>query len=207
MIPLARWLEADSPVEPAFLMPQSVSAIEEAGETFTATDSVPAPLSLVTPKDEYIAQLEEVLRLPQEEAERIRSECSQRESELIERIGAVSAESIANNVAAAISEMKSDLELVLADALTPFISEQIRQNAIAELLGLVQSVISDGGSLELDIHAPSDLHGILGDSLTRRGLAARFHDASQIIITCGSLRTRFEELSVRWLDEVNGRDG
>ena len=103
--------------------------------------------------------------------------------------------------------MRSDLGLVLADALTPFISEQARQRAIGELLDLVEAVLSEAGSVELDIQAPSDLHNVLGDSLTRRNITARFLDSSQIIITCGSLRSRFEELSGEWLDAVKGYKG
>jgi hypothetical protein len=207
MIPLARWLETDSPVEPAFLIPQSVSAVEDGGEVFANTDSDLAPPSLTDPRDEYIAQLEESLRLSQEEAERIRAEAIQSERELIERLGVVSAESIADNILAVMSGMKSDLEVALADALTPFISEQVRENAIGQLLGLVEAALSEAGSLELDIHAPLDLHGSLGDSLTRRNITARFHDSAHISITCGSLRSRFEELSGQWLDEIKGRNG
>ena len=102
MIPLARWLETGSPVEPAFLMPHSVSTVEEAGETFANTDSDSAPLSLTDPKDEYIAQLEESLRLSQEEAEHLRTEASQREKQLIERLGGGLAESISNSITAAL---------------------------------------------------------------------------------------------------------
>lgn len=205
MIPLARWLETGSPPGLAVSMPYDAGVEDGASvPLFTAeNDSVPADVS--DPRDDHIAELEEALRLSQQEAERLKDEMKQREVDMLERLGAMSAEAIAESMNTAMSRMRLDLETVLADVLTPFISGQIRQRATSDLLDLVATAVSESHSVELDIHAPSELHDILGEHLTRGNISARFHESNQIMVSCGSLRSRFEELSAQWLSQIDGR--
>ncbi|MFM8748036.1 MAG: hypothetical protein ACKOED_15425 [Aestuariivirga sp.] len=202
MIPLARWLEggAEAPPAPAFALMSGDDALDCAPAE--PEPAAPAATDASGATAQQLAELEDALRHAREQAERERNEFRERERELIECAAAAAVQALAEGLARMTSEIKSDVECALMDALAPFISAEIRRSAIDELVKLIETAASNPGDLGLVIHAPGELHGPLAEGLAARGIPAELRDSAEIALVCGPLRSRFEELSATWLASV-----
>lgn len=199
MIPLAHWLASgghDADVRAGVHGPQSPAT------DMPRPEQEPDPAASLEPAGNlsgHIRELEDSLELAKSQAEQARNEHQKRESELLERCGLEWTQIIAGHMDAIATGLRSDLEIVMNDLLTPFLARAVRQAAIRQLVDLIEQTVTGSADLELVVNVPQDLHETLAAYFAKRGFTATFCDAAEISVSTGSQKHRFEELGKKWL--------
>lgn len=98
------------------------------------------------------------------------------------------------------------LEESLCQALLPFLGEQARMRAVSDLKDLLVQELQQAESPVLEIRAPAEFHEALSVLRDHAGVSLTATECETIEIVLVTERKRFEELSSRWLEVIQGRD-
>lgn len=199
MIPLSIWLaERHQPPEVPFT----------AGETEDQASLPDSPGEAEHQDSAEFAQREEALLAALKEAEeKLQQQLlaqAERERELELRLGEDLGRRLQSEVLRAVEGLLQAVEESLSQALTPFLNEHVRAKAIAELTELIRREIQRSDSPVLEIRAPTRLHDALravGDE-ANVSIAVAPSEIIEVVLT--TERRRFEELSARWLEAIEG---
>lgn len=206
MIPLERWLRDQtgaSQPDAAFMtpaMPMSGDVLEEPNSATNWGRDLEAG------HENRIRVLEDALQVAEAALTRMREDHEAREREISERLGAEAIEKLSGLFQHAINAFSRRLEETLADALQPFLSEEIRKRSTGALLDMVQTSIRETTSSLLEIRAPGYLHGLLQSTLDRMDLPVIILDSQEIEMRFDTHVDRFDDLSAEWISIIRGEN-
>lgn len=83
-------------------------------------------------------------------------------------------EVLAELLAAGLREIEARTASTVARVLERFVNAQVREAAVAELMALLQAVLSKGEAAKLEVSGPQDLLAVIQDRLAGQLGAARF---------------------------------
>jgi hypothetical protein len=199
MIPLSLWLaERHPPPDVPFI---DAAAEEQASPLIDAGEAEPEGGADPVQREEALLS---ALREAEEKLQQQLLMQMERERELELRLGEELGRRLQSDISRSIEDLLEALEESLVHVLTPFLKEHARQKAIAELAEMVRREIQRSDTPVLEIRAPTRLH----DALRAVGEEAKVSIAvapSEIIeVVLTTERRRFEELSARWLEAIEG---
>jgi flagellar biosynthesis/type III secretory pathway protein FliH len=112
---------------------------------------------------------------------------------------------LAEQLMAAIGEMRDCIAGSVERVLTPFVSQSVRQEAIRQLRATIDDLIAANRGISLEVSGPEDLLDAMRSSLSNAGVAVSYivNEASDVQIKAGGsiVETRIAE----WMRSTEGQ--
>jgi hypothetical protein len=202
MIPLSHWLTGRSSPESSPLL--GLEAYELAAlETMPDGEACPEGSPEAPDLEET---LRAALRRAEEQLEKLSLVHAERERKLMDRLGEELAGHIASEIDRAFGSALGTLEESVCQALSPFLGEQARVQAVRELRNLIEQELLRADSPALEIRVPAELYDALAGVQESTGVSLTVTDCQTVEVAFAAERLRFEELSSRWLAIIQGRE-
>jgi hypothetical protein len=199
MIPLSLWLAERHP-------PPDVPLMDIANEEHASP--LISPEEAAAQGDVDFAQREEALLLAVSEAEaKLQQQLllqMERERELERCLGEDLGRRLESEISKSVGALLEAIEESLVQALTPFLNEQTRLKAITELTEMVRHELQRSDLPVLEIRAPARFHEALRSAADGANTSMTLAPSEIVEVILTAERRRFEELSARWVDAIEG---
>ena len=129
---------------------------------------------------------------------------AEKERELLSRLGDDLSSRIATEMSRALDDVLGILEECLGEVLTPFLCDKARARATSRLLDLVREELRQTDDPVLEIRAPAELHDSLSLLREAADVSSTLTESGTVEIVRSAHRMRFEELSLRWCQVIEG---
>lgn len=201
MIPLSQWLAERHPPQDA---PRPAEAVEE-HMVLTPEPECDLDESIAN----AVAQREEELLTAVREAEaKLEQQAlshAARERELEARLGAELGRRLQSEISSAFEGLLTTIEESLAQLLAPFLTEQARIRATADLMDLIRRDMQQSEAPLIEIRAPAGLHDAMRCLGDEAGIAVTDGSSDIVELVFSTDRRRFEDLSARWVETIGGQ--
>lgn len=112
------------------------------------------------------------------------------------------AEKLAEQFAAGIREIETNVANITARILKPFLAENAHRQAIAELLEALEILIGKNQGMTLEIFGPEDLLQLIREKLRDRNVAAIFSPGDDVDVRVVAGQTILETSLGAWMDQL-----
>lgn len=199
MIPLAKWLQDDTPPVPDFMSGLA---------TMPAEDPAAA--------ERHQAEIEEAYQrgradgaaerdaIHAEESAAQEAASSAREAALIAEWSAKFSDQLAAAIETSLANLRRDIETALEKVLSSVLEDGVRRQLSSSLLQVVENETSGTGRLPLEISAPEDLHDHIRSACESRGLTLSLTHSPEIKVVFRDGLLRFDDMSKHWLEMIKG---
>jgi hypothetical protein len=151
-------------------------------------------------------ELRAALKRAEDQLEELSLVHAEKERQLVNRLGEELGRHISSAIDRAFGSALVMLEESLCQALLPFLGEQARMRALSDLRDLLVQELQQAEAPVLEIRAPAELHEALSVLRNHAGVSLTATECKTIEIVLVTERKRFEELSSRWLEVIQGRE-
>ena len=199
MIPLERWLLSRTggtqPAAPPIAMEQAVDC--PPAELVSSVEGVAIPKV-----DNRLQELEQALATALCDHEELRQQGLKREQQLLDELGDDLSRHLSQAITDGLARLQSSIETAISQILMPFLRNDARAMALAELRTLISQTLSEATQPLIHVKAPGHLHAALRDHLAECGLATTVIEAESVELDFVDRRARFEELSSLWIERL-----
>jgi len=202
MIPLAHWLTERADAAGSLASEPALEEFPQPDDIFEP-ESPPSGYSDTQGREE---ELREALHKAEQRLEELSLAHAEKERELLNRIGDELTSRIAAEMSRALDDVLSKLEEALGDVLRPFLCEQARAKAVSSLIELVKEELRQTDDPVLEIRAPADMHEPLLALRELGDVSSTLIESRTVEIIRATNRIRFEELSLRWCQAIEGNN-
>lgn len=205
MIPLSRWLAQQDDPEASQPPSGTTDDVPEAEISQASEQHLIAEDSSL----QHAAREEElcaVLAAAEERAAELSAALAQREVELKAAFAEDLADRLAAGIGGAFDTLLRKLEDALAEVLTPFLTREARDKAMAELQDILARELREADEPVLALKAPAELHDRLETLRPHLAVSTALVESDRIEIVFAGRRLRFEEMSSRWCSAIKGED-
>lgn len=193
MIPLSLWLSG-----PPQVYQDGHEGIVSGAENPDAF-SIASELPQVDESRHTIEALQHALHTAEERLEQcIRDSAASREV-LLNKLAEGFNHQLSVALERGLTSFRQDVEEVLAEVLRPFLTLSISKKACEELLRLIVQELRESRDPPLEVRVPEELLGVIEPYLSDVNAAATMGECDHVEIIFHNRKTRFAELSRKWL--------
>lgn len=116
------------------------------------------------------------------------------------------AEHVTSAILQAIDALARNIEHDVADLLSPFLAQQIRENCCRTLGEMITKVINAESAALIEVRAPVALHASLDRVLSAKGIDVPVVEAERIDVVFSTRTQRFEDQLTLWANTITGPD-